>query len=92
MPVTIGRLAHAGAPVSSVDEVQTNVLTGMPTGGTFTITFDGAETDEIDATASAVLAALETLETGDVLCTGGPLPGPSRGYRCPRSRRWTYDD
>jgi hypothetical protein len=65
MPVTIGLLAHAGTPTDGVDEVQTIVLTGTPTGGTFTITFDGEDTDEIafDATAAAVQAALEALTT-----------------------------
>lgn len=53
---------------------------GSASGGTFTITFDGHTTDAIDydATAAAVQAALEALpgvEPGDVVVTGGPLPG-----------------
>lgn len=73
-------LSLADAPTDGVDEVQTIVLTGTPTGGTFTITFDGEETDDIafNATAAEVQAALEALPTigeGNVTCTGGPLPG-----------------
>lgn len=45
------------------DEVQEVALVGTPTGGTFALTFDGAETDPIpwDATAEELQAALEAL-------------------------------
>ena len=61
-------------------EVQTVTITGGPTGGTFTLTFDGATTAAIayNAAASAVQSALEALPNinpGDVTCTGGALPG-----------------
>lgn len=61
------------------DEVQTLTITGTPTGGTFTLTFDGQETDPIDydATAGEVQTALEALPNltpGDVTAGGGPLP------------------
>lgn len=47
-------------------------------GGTFTLTFDGEETENIDYDASAeevqaALNALAKFEPGDVICTGGPL-------------------
>jgi len=62
------------------DEVQTITITGTPTGGNFTLTFDGEETANIayNADASAVDSALEALSNipaGGVTCGGGPLPG-----------------
>lgn len=62
------------------DEVQEIEITGSPTGGTFTLTFDGQTTAGIayNAAASAVQSALEALSNigaGNVTCTGGPLPG-----------------
>lgn len=61
-------------------EVQSVAITGTPTGGTFTLTFDGQTTATIvyNATASAVQTALEALSniaTGDVVVAGGALPG-----------------
>lgn len=61
-------------------EVQTVTITGTPTGGTFTLTYAGQVTAAIayDATAAAVLSALEALSNiavGDVVVTGGPGPG-----------------
>ena len=57
----------------STDEVQT--VTIDATGGTFTLTFDGQTTDDLDwdATAAEVQAALEALSTigaGNVAVTG----------------------
>jgi hypothetical protein len=62
------------------NEVQSVSITGGPTGGTFTLTFDGETTAGIayNAAASAVQTALEALsniQPGDVICTGGALPG-----------------
>lgn len=62
------------------DEVQTLTVTGTPTGGTFTLSYEGQTTAAIayDATAAAVVAALEALSTiggGNITGTGGPLPG-----------------
>ena len=60
-----------------VNEVQRITITGTPTGGTFTLTFDGATTAAIafDAAASAVEAALELLPNIDTLTSsGGALP------------------
>lgn len=61
------------------NEVQTINL-GAATAGTITITFDGETTGSIafNATAATVqtaLLALSNLNTGDVVVTGGPLPG-----------------
>lgn len=65
---------------SPASEEQTLTITGSPTGGTFTLTFEGQTTDPIayDATAAAVQAALEGLSTigaGNVAGGGGALPG-----------------
>ncbi|MGQ0774548.1 MAG: phage tail tube protein [Pseudonocardiales bacterium] len=61
-------------------EVQTITVTGVPTGGTFTLTLSGQTTAPIayNATAATVqtaIAALANVGTGKVTCTGGPLPG-----------------
>lgn len=65
---------------SPANEVQTVTITGTPTGGTWTLTFDGQTTAGIayNAAASAVqtaLLALSNLDTGDVTVGGGPGPG-----------------
>jgi hypothetical protein len=62
------------------NEVQTVTITGTPTGGNFTLTFDGQTTANIayNAAASAVQSALEALsnvDVGDVTAAGGALPG-----------------
>lgn len=64
----------------ALNEKQTLTITGSPTGGTFTITYDGQTTSGIayNASASDVQTALEALSsigTGNVVCTGGALPG-----------------
>jgi len=56
-------------------EVQTVTITGSPTGGTFTLTYEGSTTGAIayNATAATVRAALEALpglSPGDVTVTG----------------------
>jgi hypothetical protein len=68
------------ATISGVNEVQTLSISGTPTGGTFTLTFDGQTTATIayNANAAAVQAALIALSNvgaSDVVCTGGALPG-----------------
>ncbi|MEU7338711.1 hypothetical protein [Streptomyces sp. NPDC007074] len=62
-------------PAIGTDEVQTVTITGGPTGGTFTLTFNGQTTSSIvyNAAASAVQSALEALSNiapGDVTVTG----------------------
>lgn len=66
--------------VAGTNEVQTVTITGAPTGGNFTLTFNGQTTANIpwNATAAQVQAALEALsniDPGDVAVTGGPGPG-----------------
>lgn len=67
-------------PLCGSTEVQTVTITGTPTGGTFTLTFDGQTTAGIDfdAVAADVKTALDALSNLEVLDTttgGGPLPG-----------------
>lgn len=60
------------------DEVQTVTITGTPTGGTFTLTFNGETTATIayNASAANVKTALDALNGIDaVTCGGGALPG-----------------
>lgn len=62
------------------NEVQQVAITGSPTGGSFTLTFDGQTTAGIvyNAAAAAVqsaLAALSNIGSGNVSCSGGALPG-----------------
>lgn len=62
------------------NEVQTLSITGTPTGGTFTISYAGQTTGAIAynanaATVQTALLALSNLDTDDVVCTGGSLPG-----------------
>lgn len=78
----------AGEPAADVapdqpacfSESQQVAITGTPTGGTYTLTFDGQTTAGIawNAIASAVVTALNVLSNitpGDVTATGGPHPG-----------------
>ncbi len=65
---------------AGVNEVQTITITGTPGSGTFTLTYAGQTTSGIayGATAATVQSALEALSNiavGDVVCSGGPLPG-----------------
>jgi hypothetical protein len=67
-------------PVCVSSEVQQVAITGTPTGGDFTLTYDGQTTGDIayNAAAAAVVAALEALSNigaGNVTGTGGALPG-----------------
>ena len=60
----------------AADAVQTVTLTGAPTGGTFTLTFDGDTTSNINYDASAAtvqsdLAALDSIGSGNVVVTTG---------------------
>lgn len=56
-------IEHAGAPVDGTDAVQDIDITGVPTGGTFKLAFDGFVTADIafDADNAAVEAAIEAL-------------------------------
>jgi hypothetical protein len=62
------------------NEEQTVTITGTPTGGSFTLTYDGSTTAGIafDAAASLVktrLEALTNIASGSLTVTGGPGPG-----------------
>lgn len=64
---------------SLVDEVQQLTITGSPTGGTFTLSFDGQTTAAIafNATPDAVqtaLRALSNIADDQVFCYGSQLP------------------
>lgn len=78
--ITSRPLQGAAVPAAGTDEVQTVTVTGSPTGGTYTLTFNSQTTSGIayNAAAADVQAALEALSNvapGDVACTGGPHPG-----------------
>lgn len=78
-----GVLLASGSGVANLggaNEVQTVTITGTPTGGTFTLTYDGATTAAIayNANAAAVasaVAALPNVGSGNVAGAGGALPG-----------------
>lgn len=69
---------HVFAFQGTSNEVQTLTVTGTPTAGGFTLTFNGWSTAELafNASAATIQAALEALPsigTGNVLCAGGPV-------------------
>jgi len=76
--IPLGKLTASGlyAPYNAVsNEVQTVTITGAPTGGTFTLTWNGQTTSALayNATAAQVQTALEALSNiapGDVVVTG----------------------
>lgn len=72
---------HGAETVSpaGTDAVQTLTMTGTPTGGNATLTYDGRTTGTISfnssaAAVDAVLEALPNIGAGNVLCAGGPFP------------------
>lgn len=71
----------AGSYAGGTNEVQRITVTGTPTGGTFTITYNGQTTEPLpyNATAAQVQAALLALSSvpsgTSIAVTGGPLPG-----------------
>ena len=65
--------------VPGVNEVDSLITTGTPTGGTFTITVNGVTSAPIAfnaaaATVQAALVAMSNIAAGDVVCGGGALP------------------
>ena len=73
--VALSKVGDFFVPYGGVSEGQLVTVTGAPTGGTFTLTFDGQTTANITypATAAQVQAALEALSNvnpGDVVVTG----------------------
>src|SRR3954466_14183377 len=77
-PANIGEVIKlTGSPTN---EVQTLAISGTPTAGTFRLAFKSVSTATLqyNSAASAVQAALEALSTvgtGNIVATGGPLPG-----------------
>jgi phage tail sheath protein FI len=74
--ISLRFLKLAGA----TNEVQTVSISGTPTGGTFTLTFNGQTTSSIAYNASAstvqtALQALSTIGSGNAVVSGGPGPG-----------------
>ncbi len=72
LSVTDGTLTDTNP---ATDEIQTVTITGSPTGGTFTLTYDGQTTSAIayNASAATVQAALEALSNigpGNVSVSG----------------------
>lgn len=64
MPIIDGakrNLETAGAPVAGTDEIQTITIGGTPTGGTFTLTFEGHTTAPIawSATNNTLIANVD---------------------------------
>jgi len=74
-PNQAGHLTHPNAT-----EIQRVQLTGDPTGGTFTLTFDGQTTgainfDDTPAEIETLLLALSNIVVGEIFVSGLPLPG-----------------
>lgn len=73
-------LLSGGTVVAGKNEIQSlSIVGGPPTTGNFELTFDGQTTADIafNATAAVVQTALEalaTIKSGNVTCSGGPLP------------------
>lgn len=75
-------LVHAALAVAAeaTNDIQTITITGSPTGGTFTLTYNGQNTGNIAFNASAgavqlALAGLTNIGARNVIVTGGPGPG-----------------
>jgi hypothetical protein len=69
-------------PVATADvnDVQTLSLIGAPTGGTFALNFNGQISGPLNFNATAAnvqtaLAAMPNIGAGNIVCSGGPLPG-----------------
>jgi hypothetical protein len=60
-------------------DVQTISISGTPTGGSFALVFGGQSTVLIfsasAATVQTALQAMSSIGSGNITCTGGPLPG-----------------
>jgi hypothetical protein len=71
-------LVNAGAPSAGADEVQTILFGGTPTGGTFTLTFDGHTTSAItwSSTNATLVSNIDTaLEALPNIGSGGVTTG-----------------
>lgn len=74
-----GQVLGRWTTLTAADDVQTLTVTGTPTGGSLTMSFDGITfTVPYNAAAAAVQALLDahpSIGTGQSVVTGGPLPG-----------------
>jgi hypothetical protein len=81
-----GTVLDRTTAAGGTNEVQTITITGTPTGGSFTISFTNPSTGGVETTAAiaynataaavqAALIALDAFDAGDVIATGGALPG-----------------
>lgn len=77
-----GPILNAGAPSAGVDEIQTITIGGTPTGGTFTLTFEGhtsgaitwsATNNTLIANVDAALEAMPNIGTGGVTTADSTL-------------------
>lgn len=71
---------HLDGGIGGVNEIQTLTVTGTPTGGSYTLTFNGQTTSAIPYNAAttdvrAALEALSNIRVGEVAVAGGPHPG-----------------
>ncbi len=81
----VGDVYNSGAgdgypfPVAGANEVQTLTLSGSPTAGNVTISYQGVGVlvpyDASAATAEALLDTVSTIGSGNTNVTGGPWPG-----------------
>ena len=67
------------ADLTNTNQKTRLLITGAPTGGTITVTVNGVASSTIAHSASAAtvastLAAISSVGTGNVTCTGGPFP------------------
>jgi len=67
-------------PIVATNDVQTITITGTPAGGNFTVSFGGQTSASIAYNATntnvqSALTAMTTIGAGNMVCTGGPLPG-----------------
>jgi hypothetical protein len=67
-------------PTTTINDVQTLMMSGAPTGGTFTMTFAGVTTSALAYNISAgslqtALQGLSSVGSGNVTCAGGAMPG-----------------
>ncbi len=81
--------------VGGVNEVQTVTISGTPTGGTFTLSFQGQTTAPIAYNAASTvvqtaLLDLAALDTSDVTVAGGP--GPATPYTVTFGGRYASGD
>lgn len=75
----MGMLRSPAPPQAAQNAVQTVLITGAPTGGTFSLIVGGMMTGPIAANAAAAdvqaaLTALPAIGAGNLVAAGGPLP------------------